>query len=1019
MKYINILFFILFKWILATPNIQTPCEGRYLELIKQIRNGESKRWTESERDEWQIVNQNCRDYDRLNKSFKRLTKKQSYGDQIEVATQAKISSELLALENSLEQKEQENYTGSKSQNIKLFSVRPDLKGKTFRTRKIAWDEEFNKKILNITRNSRSNNSSIPPRKILFKTGYRYNRYNKSPIISPYEFSFFLLGGYGAYSLIDQGMVVLGKDLAFGMLGGWIYKKIKLNYKNNLDFLESWLEYFPMGDFSPSSEITMGEIGKLEITFNNPSDKTIRNIQPKINFEALSSYVLNNFPPQLKQLEVVGGNRRVNGKYSLGPNEKMTVVYTLTVPSIFDRNSLSLNAGISSKTNQITYKVLDNPDPPELILTDLEFNDNDGNGILDGLETAQITGIIKNKGLGKARGVKIELLKKGSSLQFEQNIINLGDITSAQSKRFEFIIKASKNAIDGEEKIQFYVSDQKGNDTAPKSATIPTAKFLPPILSLSNWTINDGTMGMAEGNGNNIAENGETIEVLLEVINKGEGPAYGSYANISVSKFGAIPLQAKQFIGALGPGASEIIPIGFSLPVTFSRPSFSFNITITDERKVLNFKERVTVETTSRKPVLSFDYSIHDGTSGGSRGNKNGQIEQGEKIELAIIPRNDGELDADDVILNLLCSHPSVTLRGGQFPIGRIPSRRISRELMVPLNISYKAPIGKLELSVILNMANFSSYEETLFLDIGEYVSEDLALGASRSNSGFGGDELRNKNTWINVDVAPITGKKMKNGIAVVIGNRNYENNDIPSVDYAARDSRTFKTYMLNTLGIPKSNIIDLNDANLTDFNRIFGTSENFEGKLYKMVKSIKKGQAKVYVFYSGHGAPSLKGKKTYIVPSLASMGNIEFEGYPIDLLMENLAKLPSKDVTLVMDACFSGNSEKGMLYKEVSPAMLKVKSLDVLKGLNVFSASRNDQVSSWYPKARHGVFTYYFLAGMKGEADTNNNGQITNGEMEAYLEEMVPAKVNELSQFEREQNPTFNGKTNKILVNLK
>ncbi len=91
----------------------------------------------------------------------------------------------------------------------------------------------------------------------------------------------------------------------------------------------------------------------------------------------------------------------------------------------------------------------------------------------------------------------------------------------------------------------------------------------------------------------------------------------------------------------------------------------------------------------------------------------------------------------------------------------------------------------------------------------------------------------------------------------------------------------------------------------------------------------------------------------------------------------------------------------------------------ILKGLNVFSASRNDQVISWYPKARHGVFTYYFLAGMKGEAETNNNGQITNGEMEAYLEEMVPAKVNELSQFEREQNPTFNGKTNTILVNLK
>jgi len=56
---------------------------------------------------------------------------------------------------------------------------------------------------------------------------------------------------------------------------------------------------------------------------------------------------------------------------------------------------------------------------------------------------------------------------------------------------------------------------------------------------------------------------------------------------------------------------------------------------------------------------------------------------------------------------------------------------------------------------------------------------------------------------------------------------------------------------------------------------------------------------------------------------------------------------------------------------------------------------------------------------MKGEADANGDGQITNGEMETYLEEMVPAKVNELSQFEREQNPTFTGRNGSILVNLK
>jgi hypothetical protein len=911
----------------------------------------------------------------------------------------------------------EKYAGTWEQNVKLYSVRPDTRGKPFSLRMLAWEKEFGKQKSSYTvpqPNRRAN-----PRKMLITPDLSYSDTRKSLLFNPIETCGMVLGGYGAYTVMENGYLVLGRDIGFAIIGRLLYRKIKLDYRDNLDQLTAWVEYLPMGESVPSPEITVGEMGQLIMTLNNPSDKIIRNIDPKMDLTGLPSYVITNSPPQLKQHKVSGGSKGMAGKYSLDPKAKMQVTYTLTVPSIFDRSSLSLAGGISSNTSQVKYNVLESPDPPELILADIEFNDNDGNGILDGLETARITGVVKNEGLGKARGVKIELLEKGASLGFRNETLELGDISPTQSKRFEFIMKASRNAQDGEEKIQFYVSDQKGNDAAPRSATIPTAKFLAPMLNLSTWTINDGIMGMARGNSNNIVENGEIVEVLLEVINVGEGPAYDSYANISVSGFGVMPLQTKLFIGAIGPGASETIPIGFTLPVTYNRPSFSFSIAITDERKVLDFKESVTVECSYRKPILSFDYTIHDGTSGGSRGNKNGQIEQGEKIELAIMPRNDGELDADDVVLSVSCSNPSVTLKGGQVPVGRIPARKISRELMVPLNVSYKAPIGNLEVSITLEMSNFDSYREILYLEIGEHVSEDLALGAARSTSGFGGANSGSSDAWVNVDVAPQTGKKMKNGIAVVIGNRNYENNDIPPVDYAARDSRTFKTYMLNTLGIPNSNIIDLNDASLTDFNRIFGTRENPEGKLYKMAKSIKGEKAKVFVFYSGHGAPSLKGKKTYIVPSLASMGNIEFEGYPIDLLMENLAHLPAESVTLAMDACFSGNSEKGMLYKEVSPAMLKVKSMAVLKGLNVFSASRNDQVSSWYPKARHGVFTYFFLAGMKGEADANGDGQITNGEMETYLEEMVPAKVNELSKFEREQNPTFSGRNGSILVNLK
>ena len=172
------------------------------------------------------------------------------------------------------------------------------------------------------------------------------------------------------------------------------------------------------------------------------------------------------------------------------------------------------------------------------------------------------------------------------------------------------------------------------------------------------------------------------------------------------------------------------------------------------------------------------------------------------------------------------------------------------------------------------------------------------------------------------------------------------------------------------------------------------------------------------MFYSGHGAPDLNDNRAFIVPTGSSMDNIQFEGYPLDLLLGNLSKLPAENVTLIMDACFSGKSENGLLYKEISPTLLKVKTPGVARGLNVFSSSENDQVSSWYPKARHGVFSYYFFAGLQGLADTNGDRKITNGEMESYLAEMVPEKVNELSNFGREQDPTFVGKKNVVLLEL-
>ena len=38
-------------------------------------------------------------------------------------------------------------------------------------------------------------------------------------------------------------------------------------------------------------------------------------------------------------------------------------------------------------------------------------------------------------------------------------------------------------------------------------------------------------------------------------------------------------------------------------------------------------------------------------------------------------------------------------------------------------------------------------------------------------------------------------------------------------------------------------------------------------------------------------------------------------------------------------------------------------------------------------EAKHGMFSYFLMKGMEGEADANNDHQITAGELDAYVEQ--------------------------------
>jgi len=229
-------------------------------------------------------------------------------------------------------------------------------------------------------------------------------------------------------------------------------------------------------------------------------------------------------------------------------------------------------------------------------------------------------------------------------------------------------------------------------------------------------------------------------------------------------------------------------------------------------------------------------------------------------------------------------------------------------------------------------------------------------------------------------------------IAVIIGSANYKATakDIPDAVPAYADAEGMKRYATQALGIKEENIILIKDARLADLIATFGNESNPKGKLWNWVKP---NRSQVFIYYSGHGAPSGDGASSYLVPVDATASLIDLSGYSLKTLYANLGKLPAKSVTVVLEACFSGATQAGMLVKNASPIYQKALQEIVPTNITVISAGSGNQIASWEQDKSHGLFTKHFLLGMAGAADKkpygNGDGKVTSEELSRYLAETV------------------------------
>jgi len=508
---------------------------------------------------------------------------------------------------------------------------------------------------------------------------------------------------------------------------------------------------------------------------------------------------------------------------------------------------------------------------------------------------------------------------------------------------------------------------------------------------------------------------ETGTLRITVTNTGKGDAYDVRVDIkSDLKIGGLDFDREVVIGTVPSGQTVTREIALKASEEIPTANVALSVDVKEANGFDPDPMKVSFKTKAFEPpkLVVADVGINDQ-------NGNGRVEPMEMVEVTVRVQNIGHGDARGVAADVEVGK-NVFLAGDtqtHFDLGGIPSgkfkdfkfmfytnNRIAGGENIPITISLKEARPKYAsektLALTMNAAQKRTQEFVVKGDDAPAKGE-IALAGGLS---------------IDVDTnIPEGAKAGKYDVAVVIGNRNYSASGSPDVEFADRDARIMREYLIRTMGYDPEMILYAENATLTKFNEFFGSERSHKGKLSRFVKQ---GVSKVFVYYVGHGAPDLESGDAYFVPVDANPQDLKANGYRLQTFYDNLAKIPAKKMTIVIDSCFSGNSEKGMLFKGVSPALVKVRS-EYRGPANavLMTSAAVDQVSSWYGEKKHSLFTYFFLKGLQGEADANKDGRITVGEMQAYLKENVPYMARRLTG--NEQQPVITGNTADVIAVLK
>ncbi|BAY22531.1 peptidase C14 caspase catalytic subunit p20 [Calothrix sp. NIES-2100] len=264
-------------------------------------------------------------------------------------------------------------------------------------------------------------------------------------------------------------------------------------------------------------------------------------------------------------------------------------------------------------------------------------------------------------------------------------------------------------------------------------------------------------------------------------------------------------------------------------------------------------------------------------------------------------------------------------------------------------------------------------------------------------------------------------KALETGVAklwlLLVGVNQYEDEQIPSLNYSALDCQGLgEALNAATQAFPQKEVMIYHD-----FASQQPKLENVRTSLRQIAAATKPIDT-VLFYFSGHGMLDPLSQQVVLCLQDTQKSKLIDTGLKLQEVLQLLENCSAQQQLLVLDACHSGGMTLWGARGEPDPQLNPTPELvEVLrqraanrKGFYALLSCDRSQQSWEFPQLGHGVFTYYLIRGLKGEA-ADSQGVIEADGLYRYVYHQTLTYIDKANQQLRVINQLKKGRGDKSI----